>query len=219
MKSPLFKPRHWHNPNRHSYPPQRPCCLMPVTRAAVIWRQKIHELFTATGFPRPMANPLVPSGIRGPGGGLPMVSCSLLIILFDGGVPTWCPQLWLLWWYWTRSPRPCPLPRPLFCPFLCSPSLSFTYCSPCQNLKKVCKSRNYMKVKLEASFIQKFQNFVNKRVRAQQHENYDLPYIHVNDDRIVAGDGLPVVSHLNDARIRKDLLPHSATPLHALFYL
>jgi hypothetical protein len=44
-----------------------------------------------SGFPRPMVNPLVPSGMRGPGGGFGTAAgCS------DGGVPIgwWPSRLW-----------------------------------------------------------------------------------------------------------------------------
>lgn len=89
-----------------------------------------HAVLTATGFPRPIANPLVPSGIRGPGGCFATAICSLLTkLLGAGGVPTWLPRLlWWLLWYWAR---PRPFPRPLFRPFFCPHSLSLECSSPC----------------------------------------------------------------------------------------
>jgi hypothetical protein len=46
-----------------------------------------HAILTAAGFPRPIANPLVPSGIRGPGGCLAIAGCSPITGLFEGEVP------------------------------------------------------------------------------------------------------------------------------------
>lgn len=82
------------------------------------------DVSTATGFPRPIEKPLVPSGIRGPGGCLAALCISPSSRAF-GGVPTWFPRL--LWWGCAR-PRPLPRPRPR--PFLCPPSFSVTCSSP-----------------------------------------------------------------------------------------
>lgn len=122
----LVKPCHQHH-TRRQFPiqthlqaqiqenPVNNICRMPSDYA----------IFTATGFPRPIENPLVPSGIRGPGGCLATVGSSLLHILLEGGVPTWFPRL--PWWCW---PRPRPLPRPRLRPLLCPPSFSLTCSSP-----------------------------------------------------------------------------------------
>lgn len=110
-------------------------------------------LLTVSGFPRPIANPLVPSGIRGPGGGclanpaadaawsiLTVTELTLLLLptLFEWEVVvptcTWFPRWWLFWWWWWYwpPPRPLPLLRPQLRPFFGPPpSLSLKCSSPC----------------------------------------------------------------------------------------
>lgn len=75
-------------------------------------------------------------------------------------------------------------------------------------------------MKMKASLIQKFEirhknEYGHTSMRILEillDENNLLPYI-------VVGEDLPIVSHLHVAQMWKYLLPHSATPLHALFSL
>lgn len=105
------------------------------------WHQAI---LTATGFPRPMENPLVPSGIRGTEGCFTTVGCSIFTEIFEV-TPRWFPRLLELY-----AGRPRPFPQTRFSLtsrnswlrlFLNPPSLVLACSSSCQNEREQRKLR------------------------------------------------------------------------------